>query len=152
MGLGMAISVAPLTTTIMSSVDEEQAGVASGINNAVSRVAGLLAIAILGVVMLQVYSRELDRRLSSLDIPEATRTALLEQRIKLAGVDLDEIVKKDSVDAESTRFKLQQAVEESFVLGFRVVVLICAAMAFAAGVVSWLVIKNRSHQGKETVR
>ena len=147
MGLGMAVSVAPLTTTIMSSVDEEQAGVASGINNAVSRVAGLLAIAVLGVVMLQVYSRELDRRLSNLDIPEATRTALYEQRIKLAGVDIDEVdarpIGKSSVDAEMTRQAMQQAVEESFVSGFRVVVLICAVMAFAGGVVALLVIENK---------
>jgi EmrB/QacA subfamily drug resistance transporter len=147
MGLGMAISVAPLTTTIMSSVNEEQAGVASGINNAVSRVASLLAIAVLGVVMLQVYSRELDRRLSSLDIPEATRTALYEQRIKLAGVDIDEVVDRPlggvSVDAESTRHALQQAVEESFVSGFRVVILICAAMAFAGALVAFLVIENK---------
>ena len=78
----------------MSSVDEEQAGVASGINNAVSRVASLLAIAVLGVVMLQVYSRELDRRLNSLDIPKATRDALYAQRIKLGGVDIDEVISR----------------------------------------------------------
>ena len=155
MGLGMAISVAPLTTTIMSSVDQEQAGVASGINNAVSRVAGLLAIAVLGVVMLQVYSRELDRRLSSLDISEATRNALYEQRIKLAGVNIDEVVARPlgdaSSEAQSTRHLLQQAVEESFVSGFRVVGLICAAMAFAAGLVAFLVIENKVRQGKESL-
>jgi EmrB/QacA subfamily drug resistance transporter len=147
LGLGMAISVAPLTTTIMTSVNEEQAGVASGINNAVSRAASLLAIAVLGVVMLQIFSRELDRRLSSLNIPEATRTALYEQRIKLAGVDIDEAAGRplgSAVDGESTRHALQQAVEESFVSGFRVITLICAAMALAGGLVSWLVIENKS--------
>lgn len=146
LGLGMATSVAPLTTTIMSSVSEEQAGVASGINNAVSRVGGLLAIAVLGVIMLQVYSRELDRRLSSLNIPEATRTALYEQRIKLAGVDIDEVVKRSSggssTDAESTRQAFQQVVRESFVSAFRVVMFICATMAFAGAVVAFLVIEN----------
>jgi EmrB/QacA subfamily drug resistance transporter len=147
LGLGMAISVAPLTTTIMSSVNEEQAGVASGINNAVSRVAGLLAVAILGVVMLQVFSRELDQGLSSLNIPETTRTAIHEQRIKLAGVDIDAAVNRPTggpaVDAESTRRAVQQLVKDSFVSGFRLVMIICAAMAFAGGVASWLVIEQK---------
>ncbi|MCM3870467.1 MAG: MFS transporter [Pyrinomonadaceae bacterium] len=152
LGLGMATSVAPLTTTIMSSVDAEQAGVASGINNAVSRVAGLLAVAILGVIMLQIFSRELDRRLRNLEFPEATRTALNEQRFKLAGLDVNESLVLGGVPAESesSRDSMRQVVKLSFVSAFRVVMLICAAMAFGGGTVSWLLIEKKHDPRKHT--
>jgi EmrB/QacA subfamily drug resistance transporter len=143
LGLGMAISVAPLTTTVMNSVDESQAGVASGINNAVARAASLLAVAALGVVMLQVFSSELKQRLNGIELPQATRSAIYDQRIKLAGLNVDEVMKENSRGTPNASQEVTQAIKESFVKGFRVVMFIAAAMALAGSLISFLLIENK---------
>jgi EmrB/QacA subfamily drug resistance transporter len=141
LGLGMAISVAPLTTTVMGSVSEQQAGVASGINNTVARAGGLLAVAVLGVVMLQVFSRELERRLIELNVPSAMRTVLYEQRIKLAGIDITKLESAPALQAS-----LQQVVRLSFVAGFRVVMLTAMALALCAALTSWLMLPQNAKE------
>jgi len=134
LGLGMTISVAPLTTTVMSSVGEEQAGVASGINNAVSRTAGLLAIAVFGVVMLHAFSQTLASRMDEFQMDEQLKHSVNEQRMKLAGLEL-----APNTDS-ATREKIKEAVAESFVFGFRVIMFTSAALALASGGSSWLLI------------
>src|SRR5215813_4642489 len=90
LGLGMAITVAPLTTTVMSSVSQNRAGVASGVNNAVARTAGLLAIAVLGIVMLQVFKHALNRRLIAAKLPASAVQSVQSQSTKLAAIAVPE--------------------------------------------------------------
>jgi EmrB/QacA subfamily drug resistance transporter len=137
LGLGMAVSVAPLTTTVMNAVPEKRAGVASGVNNAVSRIGGLLGIAVLGIVIVHSFNHELDRRLARMEIAPEARQFLDEQRVRLAGAELP-----SSID-ERTRAALQQEIDESFVFGFRVVMLTAAGLALVSAVVAFTVIENK---------
>ena len=134
LGFGMAVTVAPLTTTVMDSVSEEQAGTASGINNAVSRTAGLLAIAVFGVVILHAFSYALGERLNELGLDEQLKQSVFEQRVRLAGLEIP-----NTIDP-SARETLKQAVAGSFVSGFRLIMLLSAAMAVGSAFAAWLLI------------
>jgi EmrB/QacA subfamily drug resistance transporter len=134
LGLGMAISVAPLTTTVMGAVEERHAGIASGVNNAVSRCAGLLAIAVMGILMLGLFSRGLDRRLSRSDLPPEARTAMAAQRERLAALEIPAgLTGPARTDARS-------AVQYAFLDGFRGVMLTAAGLALLASLsAAWLI-------------
>ncbi len=137
LGLGMAVSVAPLTTTVMNAVPEKRAGVASGVNNAVSRIGGLLGIAVLGIVIVHSFNRELDRRLAPTDLAPEVRRAIDGQRVRLAGAEIP-----SDID-ERTRVALKQSIDESFVFGFRLVMLTALGLALVSAVVAFTVIENR---------
>lgn len=143
MSLGMAASVAPLTTTVMGAVEERHAGIASGINNAVSRTAGLISIAVFGIVMSGVFARNFNARLQTLELPAETRAALKAQTSSLAAISLPEQLKDEPKQA------VKEAIAESFVSGFRVVILIAAALALASGFFSWLLIGGRAQPAGE---
>ena len=134
LGLGMAIAVAPLTTVVMNSVEEDNAGIASGINNAVSRTAGLLAIAAMGIVALVVFNTDLDSHLAGLEVSESVRAALDAERVKLAGASLPTTL------AETVRVPLERAIAESFVSSFRLIMLIGAGLSVAGALTAALMI------------
>ena len=137
LGLGMAISVAPLTTTVMNAVPETKAGVASGINNAVSRTAGLLAVAVFGLVMLQGFNSRLNDRLREFSLAPEVEQELNKQRMRLADPELPA-----SLDA-ATKTKLQEAINESFVSGFRRVALGSALLAVLSAISAWWLIEGK---------
>src|SRR5438552_6090644 len=112
--IGMAITVAPLTTTVMTSIDDERhAGAASGINNTVARAAGLLAIALFGAIAVTVFARDLDRRLAAMHIDDNVRRAMRQQSLKLAAA-----APPRTLD-ETTRARVVAAVDDAFVRAFR---------------------------------
>jgi EmrB/QacA subfamily drug resistance transporter len=115
LGIGMAISVAPLTTTVMEAVPSSEAGMASGVNNAVSRIAGLLAVAVFGVILSAGFNRALDSKFAHLRLSAAMRQDTDRQRAKLAGAPIsDPLVKR--------------AIDEAFVSGYRDVIWISVGM------------------------
>src|ERR671913_2079705 len=119
-GLGMSLVIAPLTTTAMNSVTGRHSGLASGVNNTVSRTASLLAIAVMGVFVFAAFSTALDSRLSDLNLSQETQTAMEEQKSSLGGARPPE-----SVDGE-TAASIERAVDESFITAFRVAMYIAA--------------------------
>jgi MFS family permease len=123
LGLGMAVSVAPLTTTVMGAVDERHAGVASGINNAVSRISGLLAVALLGAVAVKAFGTALAMHMAGLDLSPDVRLMMQEQATRLTEVQVPAGLAEDQQRA------LTAARNESFVLSFRIVMLVCAGVA-----------------------
>lgn len=137
LGFGMAISVAPLTTTVMNSVGQNRAGIASGINNAVSRTAGLLAIAVLGLVMFQAFDQCLTTRLDQMSLTPEVRRQLDDQRINLAAAEIPKRV--DALNAAN----INRAIDECFVFGFRRVMLLGAVLAAASSLIALLVIRAR---------
>jgi EmrB/QacA subfamily drug resistance transporter len=137
LGLGMAIAVAPLTTTVMGAVEQRHAGLASGINNAVSRVASLLSIAVLNLVLATVFAVALDARLALLPLPPAAREALAAERRKLAGAELPA-----GLDA-AAQAAARQAIDEAYVAGFRVIMLSAAGLALASALSAWLLIEEK---------
>ena len=138
LGLGMAVSVAPLTTTVMNAAAEKRAGVASGVNNAVSRIGGLLGIAVLGIVIVHSFNSELDRRLARMDLTAEVRRSIDEQRNRLAGAE-----PPSSIDG-ATQMAAKQAISESFVFGFRRVMLAAVGLALASAFTAFMVIENAS--------
>jgi len=135
----MAVSVAPLTTAVMGSVDRDRAGTASGINNAVARIAGLLAIAILGIVMVRNFSSSLNRDLAS-RIPSGMLQYFQSNASKLAGLDVPA-----GLDA-STATMIRASISAAFISAFRLEMLICAALCLASSVVAWKMIPAERQQ------
>ncbi len=131
LGIGMTITVAPLTTTVMNAVGPDLAGVASGVNNAVSRTASVLALAVFGLVMAWAFDASLAGSLKDMGASAELTSALEAQRSRLAAA-----TPPAGLDAATAR-ATTEAVQRAFVSGFRWVMGISALLALLSGLSAW---------------
>jgi MFS family permease len=143
LGLGMVVTVAPLTTTVMGSVGRGRAGVASGVNNAVSRAGSLLAIAVLSLVAFERFGSDLGSRLTSLGLPLEVRRQLGQEQRKLAAASIPSSLSPELQHA------VRAAIGKSFVEAFRVISLLAAGLALAASVIAWALIREGPRAKRE---
>ncbi len=131
LGLGLAALVAPLTTTVMDALEPAHAGIASGINNAVSRTAGLIAIAVLGIVLATTFSSTYDRRLARAHVSPATSVALARERATIVAGHIP-----SDIASVRDRRVVGDAIASAYGDGFRTVMLVSALLALLAAAIA----------------
>jgi EmrB/QacA subfamily drug resistance transporter len=142
-GLGMSATVAPLTATVLDSVSERQVGIASGVNNGVSRVAGLLAIAVLGAVISAHFGARLDSELGSRPLGPAATSAVGEAKEQPLGVpDVDQVGGQEAP-------RIVAASADASTSAFHLGALIAGLLMILGGIAAGVGIRNPRHGGTE---
>jgi EmrB/QacA subfamily drug resistance transporter len=131
LGIGLAITVAPLTTAVMDSVPSNDAGVASGVNNAVSRIAALLAVAVYGLVLSAGFNHTLNHSLAQMQLSPEVRQNADRQRSNLAGAQIDDP-------------QVRRAFDAAFIHGYREVIWLSVALALLSSL-SAQMIQSKKH-------
>lgn len=130
--LGLASTVAPLTAAVLSDADESNAGIASGVNNAIARVAGLIAIAAIGAVISAQFSSTLDQNLAGIRLSASARSAVAQAHHETLA----------HVDARRTGVEVAHAVQAASVEAFHVGIGISAALVALGGILGLAGIRN----------
>ena len=141
LGIGLAAQAPAVTTVALNSVDASRAGLASAINNAFSQTAGLLAVAVLGVIMFVSFGSSLDDRLAALDLPPEARQQLEEGKVKLGAAQAPEGL------GAAQSANVDRAIDEAFVSGYRVIMLVAVAVALASAFSAALLLEGKKPVG-----
>src|SRR5215212_6095809 len=141
LGVGLAAQAPAVTMVALNSVDARHEGLASAINNAFSQTAGLLAVAVLGVIMFISFSGSLDARLADLNLPSEAKQQLEGEKIQLGAAQAPQ-----GLDAAQSA-NVGRAIDEAFVSGYRVVMLVAVAMALASALSAALLLEGKKPKG-----
>lgn len=141
LGFGMSATIAPLTTAVMNAAHTNHSGVASGINNSVGRVAGVLSIAFLGLLMFTMFDLNINNSLNGVEIPYSVKESIRQQTTKLAAIKIPE-----DIDLQ-TQSQLKQMVYNSYQASFKIVMYIISGLAVLSSVVSYRTINPKMKKG-----
>ncbi|HWB94070.1 MAG TPA: MFS transporter [Puia sp.] len=134
-GLGMSFTVAPLTTTVMSAVGDQYSGVASGINNALTRVANVFANAIFGALAVFLFSQALHHRLDAVQLPASVKHEMLAQAGDLGNAHIP-----PDATAKQT---VASIFRSGFVDVYQHILRIAAALAFTGAAMGAMFVRRR---------
>jgi EmrB/QacA subfamily drug resistance transporter len=144
-GIGLSATVAPLTATVLDSVDPHHVGIASGVNNGVSRVAGLLAIAVLGAVISAHFGSALENQLGPAPLSSAAAEAVSEAKEKPLAVPATASLPP----AEASR--VESAAAEASTSSFHLGIGIAGLLMILGGIVAGVGIENPRRRGVEAI-
>src|SRR5215217_3809612 len=139
-GFGMALAITPLTTVALGSVEGDHSGLASGVNNAAARVAAPLAVAVLGIFVYAGFSASLDARIGTMNLPGEVRS-----KIEAEKGDLGAARAPERVNAKMAAH-IDHAIDESFVAGFRTVMVVCVGLALISALAAALLVEDQREQ------
>ena len=137
-GIGMSIVIAPLTKSSLS-VDKAFSGAASGVNNAVARIAGLLAVALLCAIILPIFTTTLQQKINNSSLTPLEKQQIISQSDSMAAIRIPQSF------TPQTKQLIQQNIETSFLSGFRIIMFINVFLALLAAGVSYLTIHNKNN-------
>jgi EmrB/QacA subfamily drug resistance transporter len=140
LGIGASFFVAPLTTTVFDSSDPSQSGIASAINNAISRASGLLAIAVLGIILSAVFDRGFDARVAARHVAPATSRLLAAERDRLTPGTVPPDV------PASDRAAVELALASGYLAGYRAVMYASAGISFGAALIALVFLPRKERK------
>jgi MFS family permease len=135
-GLGMAITVAPLTAAVMSSVSDHFSGTASGVNNAVSRIAGVFTNAIFGTLAVLFFSGALQHQVAPMRLNTAQKHAVMAQAANMGNAHVPQNIEPKNKAAMVTAY------HNSFIAMYSIILKISAALGFAGALMAAIFIKK----------
>ncbi|HSG31109.1 MAG TPA: MFS transporter [Thermodesulfobacteriota bacterium] len=144
LGLGMSATIAPLTTAVMNAANVEHSGVASGINNSVGRIAGVLSIAVLGLFMFTTFSGNINKELQTSSLPAEIKESIANQTTKLAAMSIS-----DELD-ENTRSQIKQIINKSYNSSFILIMYLITGLALLSSFVAFKTMKPKTKKGNTT--
>ena len=136
-GIGMGLTVAPLTTAVMGSVSEDYSGIASGINNTVARAAGVLAVALLGALVLFSFTASIEVELDAMDISDAMKNEIMLESSKFAAAEVPVGL------PEENKLAVEQLLKDSFIVAFNKVVYVASMLTFLGSIMAMIFIKPK---------
>lgn len=135
--IGMLLTVVPLTTAVMNSISQKQSGISSGVNNAVSRIAGIFANAAFGALALMLFTRSILDKLASSNLNDLQKSKIAAEAVNLGNAQ----VPANLFDTDQAR-QIKQLFHHSFLESYQCILLICAGMCFTAAGIAFFRLKG----------